>query len=92
MNHSGLLEYHFGKILDAVREVESLFPDPDAISTGKFYLKRNKLLRLFYQMGHNAQKTDWYEPEYGENPHDRFASFHPSVLTSAGFSLGYFKR
>ena len=92
MTHSGFLEYRFGQILDALRELEKLSPD-GKISRPAFAVHKKDLLVLFHQMGLNAKKAKWYKPSDSahRNPADRFAHFHPSKLPAKLFSYEFFE-
>ena len=79
MNSAGLLEYHFGHILSNLRELHAMFPAHVDVTCQKVLADKAKLLGMFHAIGHNAERTDWYQPaSRHENPHKKFEGFHPS--------------
>ena len=89
----GHIEHYYARILSAIREIEDMFPTGQATQQ-EYLASRERLLKLFHQMGNNAEKIDWHKPVYpsDSSPCEHFAEFAPDRLDSKKFSFGYFQR
>lgn len=87
----GHIEHYFATILNAVRQLEAMFPDGKA-RRRRFLAEKTKLLALFHTMGSSAEKVADYDPVLeNTNPYARFVRFTPNTLNSRKFSFGYFR-